>query len=91
MTPAVILPDGAAWTELRPAKWTQASHGEPNTQANAAFIVRAVNAHDELLEALKETFVLASLLFKPANVPQKNEAILARAYKAIAKAEGRAQ
>ena len=52
-------------------------------EAHAAFIIRAVNAHDDLLAALKEArnFVLATPFAAPTQ--------LARIDAAIAKAEGR--
>ena len=59
MNPAVHLPDGSVWTELRPAKYTRESFGEKpheNAQRNAAHIVACVNAHAGLVnvnQALK--------------------------------------
>lgn len=58
---------------------------EQTDRANAAFIVRAVNAHEELLEALKQ---LANI----SNRHSKNSvvaSIVEQAWKAIAKAEDR--
>ena len=55
-TPIVCLPDGdfyAPFTDLSPRS---------NLQANAEFIVRACNAHDDLLEALKNLYAISEPL-----------------------------
>ena len=54
-------------------------HNRPEVEANAAFIVRAVNAHEELLEALR--YVVDS--------GESYERVQEIAVQAIAKAEGR--
>ncbi len=51
---------------------------------DAAFIVRAVNAHDELLQALKDC--VGELQFHAESLPDGE---IERALKAIAKAEGK--
>ena len=53
VNPSVELPDGAVWTELRPATYSRDTHGKGNAPENAAFIVRAVNAHGPLVSALE--------------------------------------
>ena len=60
----------------------------PRAAANAEFIVRAVNAHDDLLAALKD--VIAALQADAPGTPLNNrkyDALGARARAAIAKAE----
>jgi len=57
----------------------------PQAEANAAFIVRACNAHEELVKALK-----ASLLAIPDGMLSTNQAhIVQQIRHAIAKAEGK--
>lgn len=63
------------------AIWTS---DESRAEANAKFIVKACNCHDELLAALKD--LLNATSGNPKTPPTGFEAIRARA--AIAKAEG---
>ena len=62
--------------------------GEEEKYANAAFIVRAVNAHHELVEALKR---IADEAVKTGTTEDGRslESIAEIAFRAIAKAEGR--
>jgi hypothetical protein len=64
---------------------------ELNNRANADFIVRAVNSHDDLLEALKAvTETLASWTADHSfDCTAHIDAVLAVANAAISKAEGR--
>ena len=58
-------------------------------KANAAFIVRAVNAHDELVEALRTTTDFAyKLAMKAPDLNPEGDTILLRANRALAKADG---
>jgi hypothetical protein len=57
-------------------------YSHPEDQANAAFIVRACNSHDELLEALKTAQVRIFMLEGASDEYNKADA-------AIDKAEGR--
>lgn len=59
---------------------------EDDNKANAAHIVKCVNVHDELLEALKG---LLDELSSEEMDRLENSAILRAVYAAIAKAEGR--
>jgi hypothetical protein len=61
---------------------------ETKAKANAAFIVRAVNAHEELLIALKELVDYASELEYDGRC-MNDAAPFTKAHEAIAKAEGR--
>ncbi len=60
------------------------SHG----RANAEFIIRACNAHEEMLEALKDMTELVDCLYE-VSPPHLIRARFAKARAAIAKAEGR--
>lgn len=57
-----------------------------NNQANAAFIVRAVNSHEEFLQIAKDALSLVLLASYPNE--QKDSQIIKRIKEAIAKAEG---
>ena len=61
--------------------------GEDETKANAAFIVRACNSHEELLAALKGLVPYQATWSEPAKTPYGRA--IAAANAAIAKAEGR--
>jgi hypothetical protein len=66
---------------------TAASRDESAARANAEFIVRAVNAHDDLLAALKEAEALIRRDAYPCpDKPQSPWGVLGRVRAAIAKA-----
>ena len=71
------------------ADLSEAVESASQQRANCAFIVRACNAHEDLLEACKAVLCLADML-QPRY--QKDAAgYLSQVRKAIAKAEGRDQ
>lgn len=57
-------------------------------RANAAFIVRACNAHDELLAALKMAEEMVSSLYETAGLDADTDPDILKIRAAIAKAEG---
>lgn len=57
--------------------------------ANEAFVVRAVNAHDELLLAAKEAALVIVALAKTAGFDPRKGTCFPRLMAAIAKAEGK--
>lgn len=66
-----------------------AESDEPTDEANAEFIVRACNSHDDLLAALKELLEDPDYQIAIGGNPRAVDAMLARARAAIAKAEPR--
>lgn len=88
------------WTQEKARYWKLLSEGkhfmsvsfpsgvsdELTNSANAAYIVRAVNSHEELLEALKQ---LANVTNQKGMNRVVVNSIVDRAWKAIAKAEGK--
>lgn len=58
-------------------------------KANAAFIVRAVNCHEELLEALKDIVMHERGECDHDNIEECSKVVLKIAERAIAKAEGK--
>ena len=57
------------------------------TEANAAFIVRACNSHDELIEVLKDAILEIEYLHDKFKTTGSGNATLAKIDAAIAKAE----
>jgi len=68
------------------APWSQPSEQE---QADAAFIVRAVNAHDDLLDALQDTLRMLKAAHMQLGMQHNDNKRVVRAYAALSKAEGR--
>ena len=62
---------------------------EKEWQANAEFIVRAVNAHDELVLAAKDACIHIRELAETLNADYRNNSTFKRLLDAIAKAEGK--
>ena len=58
-------------------------------EANAAFIVRACNSHDELVAACKEAFNQIQYLHEKFQVTGSGCQVLAKLETAIAKAKGK--
>ena len=59
------------------------------SKANAEFIVRAVNAHDELVLAAKDACIHIRELAETLNADYRNNSTFKRLLDAIAKAEGK--
>lgn len=68
-TPWEAEPNGGrgGWIRGRSGEWSALACGDDNTtaQANASFIVRAVNSHDALVEALKLAQAVLAALISP--------------------------
>ena len=60
-----------------------------DTEANIEFIVRAVNAHDELVLAAKDACIHIKELAETLNADYQNNSTFKRLMAAIAKAEGK--
>lgn len=87
-TPWCAVKYESGWALIGPTSDDKIARVEKtNGHANAAFIVRAVNAHEELLAALKETLSELRWTSKNGQFPGMDGTIKI-AKQAIAKAEG---
>jgi hypothetical protein len=60
---------------------------DEKARANAAFIVRACNAHDDLVKALRGVLTAPTMNFAPADSAEELAPWLRAAWDALAKAE----
>ena len=65
----------------RPLPLVVAECRGPNLRANAALIVRAVNAHDDLLDALTRLWAWTTAMHQPSDRPAKMEKTVLEALK----------